>query len=908
LRRGFSWSILAIMNPHRLIASCLVLLVFTPAAFAQEGKPECQWAPATSKLTVVAPSGVSLAVEAPAGCGAFTKTACDEWKGPQGAAAVHFRAWAKKGGTAFEAFVALKKEGPAPVWSGLTGFQGEYGERQGTFFDYEPPGKDAKVLVPILYTLDERVKLCGFGLAPLDVKMYDPKSAAFRSVSFDRLRRWKRGEKAGWGGTGEAKATGPGKPVALQGAFEAGGGGGMFAGFVVFESSSSSLGPKNKVQTGAAVLSLADGDPLSGWIEGSGGDGAGEFVTAKTISSKVPFSALELSLAKGKGNNALKKFSITTDDGTVYAVTVPKDPRKSPGEKLVVAFPEPVESSCLSIVIDEVWPAPASSGNHTFIGEITPRTPVESPEGLAALADALVEAGSTAALKQILGALPPQASALVAKAWDVLDGATRRFLLDNIPGSLLEGEGGLDLVGKELAWILDRKQVSSEAINLLMQVGQSPAIVLPWFDAPPGQAEKEMAALVLTVAGFDEAAAWVIDFYLRTSPPDAVILDEGIGLLTLIRLGLKGPLASRADLPAGAGGGRSWCDFLEEGFFAPGKATEDYDPKKMVGLLHALLATGRADCAAKLAGGVWAAAGDFDTRYYILDLFKKLVAAGPCPACREQLEEGGIIQSALGVEDSHLKVAALEAASLVGDAGPVKTSVKALMGDSSPLVREKAVEVAGSLAAGDAALQKAILDAALGDFWPDVRRAAVAAASAVEAIPEEAMVAMLTDEAPDVRKNAIRLAVEKKAASQAVGKAIMKSAAAKAMRWDVREEASTAIGKLCIGGFEKQLEKIVEGGLYPDSTEAEIYAAAGAIASLGMLGWADAVGVLKLAALPGIRGELRLAAVEAMGSIGGPEAVEFLTELLEDADASVREASTAALERIKAKKKPFCKK
>ena len=901
------------MKPHRTIASCLFLLAFTPAAQAQEGKPDCQWAPAKSKLTVVAPSGASLAVEAPEGSGAFTKTACDEWKGPQGAAAVHFRAWEKKGGTAFEALVALKKEGPALVWSGLTGLQGEFGERQGTFFDYEPPGKDAKVLVPILYTLDERVKLCGFGLAPLDVRMYDPKSAAFRSVSFDRLRRWKRGEKGDWGGAGGSKAPVPGKPVALQGALEAGGSGGTFAGFVVFESSSSSLGPKGKVQTGAAVLSLADGDPLSGWIEGSGGDGAGEFVTAKTISSKVPFSALELSLAKGKDKGALKKFSITTDDGTVYVVTVPKDPRKSPGEKLVVAFPEPVESACLSIVIDEVWPAPASSGNHTFIGEVTPRTPVESPEGFSVLADSLVEAGSTAALKQILGALPPQASVLVSKAWDILDGATRRFLLDNIPGSLLEGEGGLDLVGKELAWIQERKQVSSEAINLLIQAGQAPAVVLPWFDAPPGPAQKEMAALVLAVAGLDEAAAWIIDYYLRAAPPDAVILDEGIGLLNLIRLGFKGPPVARADLPAGLttsapGSGRSWCDFLEEGFFAPGKATEGYDPKKRVGLLHALLATGQADCAARLAGGVWAAADDFDTRYYILDLFKKLVAAGPCPACRAQLEEGGIIQSALGIEDSHLKVAALEAAALVGDAGPVKTSVKALMGDPSPLVREKAVEVAGSLAAGDAALQKAILEAALGDFWPDVRRAAVAAASAVEIIPEEAMVAMLTDEAPDVRKNAIRLAVEKKASSQAVGKAIMKSASAKTMRWDVREEASTAIGKLCIGGFEKQLEKIVEGGLYPDSTEAEIYAAAGAIASLGMLGWADGVGVLKLAALPGIRGELRLAAVEAMGSIGGPESVEFLTELLKDADASVREASKAALERIKAKKKPFCKK
>ncbi len=112
-----------------------IVLFSTGPVAAQEGKKECLWEPKTGKgevstLTLVTESGGKLKVDAPDGCGKYAKYECSQWKGPGGAEAVHFKAFEKKGGQAFEAFAAVEKGAPRLVWSGVTGLSGEYGERQ----------------------------------------------------------------------------------------------------------------------------------------------------------------------------------------------------------------------------------------------------------------------------------------------------------------------------------------------------------------------------------------------------------------------------------------------------------------------------------------------------------------------------------------------------------------------------------------------------------------------------------------------------------------------------------------------------------------------------------------------------------------------------------------------------------
>jgi HEAT repeat protein len=896
-------------------------------AAAQKEAMECQWEPASGEAVITASPGKKLTIEAPEASKGFSKYRCLRWKGPKGEKAIHFRAYKEESGPGFEAFVAEGKEGLTPVWSGLTGLTGEFGERKGYFLDYEPLTKSGKNPYPILYLLDERVKICGFGLAPLDVKMYDPGLMTFREIVFDRLRRWKRGEKSGWGGVSQLKAGGLKKGGAISGKYASlveGEKGGSLANFLVFEASSSALGLKGKAQIGVPAFSLNDGILDRGWIEGSGGSGEGEFVTARIISSNVPIIALELSLAAGesakqaKKYNGLKKLTVTTDS-SLFEVTVPSDPRKSLDKMLVVEFPKPVTTSCLSIIVDEVWPGASSSGNHTFIGEISPKTGIETGPEFAKLANALHKKGSYVTLNQILTSFSGQAVSVVVDAWDVFDDDMRRYIIDHTEKNLLEGDAGLALAGKQLTWVLENENYNI-VTNLVRSFSAAPHLMLQWFEEPPEPAMKEMATMVLHVAGYEEAAKQLIDYYLSKEPPEAFVLDES-PLLQLIRMGFEKPLVDRAGIEALSStnpgqlnqlppAGHDWCGLVDSLLTNQGQgAAGAYEVEKLISLLYALQKAGEKECSAMLAGKVWALADTFTERYYLLDLYRKLVLSEKCPSCAEQLEAGGMIAGALEQKETQLKVMALEAVGLHGMApAAIVSSLKVLLDDPSPLVREKAVEALGNMTPRDEKADNKILSMATKDFWPNVRRAAVTAAIGMANVPEEAALEMLADPSADVRKNAVRLVVARGMATQAVGKALIGCASGKTMRWDVKEEAALAFGKLCITGFEKKLEHIVKEGLYPDSSEGEIYASAAALTSLGMLGWKDGFETLQLAAMPVIRTEIRLSAVDALGSIGGEESRQFLKALLGDKDKSVRLAAQAALKKIKLQTKPKCAK
>jgi len=897
----------------------------TPEAGAQQAGVECQWEPASGKAKITAEDGKALTVEVPEASKGFSKYKCMQWKGPKGEKAIHLRVFKDEAGPGFEALVAEGKDGLTLVWSGLTGLVGEFGERKGYFIDYEPLTKGGKDPYPILYLLDERVKLCGLGLAPLDVKMYDPGLMKFRPIVFDRLRRWKRGEKAGWGGSSQAKTVAFKKAENLVGKYispEEGKEGLSFSNFLVFEASSSVLGEKGKAQIGAPVFSLNDGIPGKGWIEGSGGSGEGEFVTARIISSHVPIAALEMNLATGgsakqaKKYNGLKKMTVTTDS-SMFQVTVPADPRNSPEKTFLVEFPKPITTSCISIIVDDVWPAGVSSGNHTFIGEISPRTGIETGTAFAQLANELHKKKSHTSLNQILASISGEAVTVVAEAWDDFNEKLRRYMLDHTGKNLLEGDAGLAVAEKQLTWVVESEKYDA-ITNIVLSFSAAPLLMLRWFEEPPAPAMKETATMALHLAGYGEASKQLLAYYLMPEPSEAVLLDEA-PLLSFLRLGFKGPLLDREGIEALAAtnpgqinqllpAGKDWCGFLDSMLFNQGEAkTGDYAVTKLISLLYALQDAGRPECSALLAGNIWPLAQTFDDKYYLLDLYRKLVLSEKCSTCQAQLEEGGMIAGALKLEDVPLRVMALEALGLHGalPAG-IASSLKALLDDTSPLVREKAVEALGSVTPRNASVDEKILNMATKDFWPNVRKAAVVAAIGMANVPEEAAITMLGDTSADVKKNAVRLVVARGMATEAVGKALIECASGKAMRWDVKEVAALAFGKLCIAGFEKKLENVVKEGLYPDSTEGEIYASAAALTSLGMLGWKDGFETMQIAAMPVVRTEIRLSAIDALGNIAGEESKQFLKALMGDKDKSVRLAAKAALKKIKSKVKPKC--
>ncbi|MFH1436072.1 MAG: hypothetical protein ABIJ56_10180 [Pseudomonadota bacterium] len=913
----------------------LFFLAFPPHARAGDKDKACSWIPSKTKgqkakLTIAGGPGEALAIPVPLDAAGFGSYECMRWNGPDNAEAIHFRAFEQEGGRAFEAFVDVYEGKAKLVWSGMTGLTGEFGERQGFFLDYEPAGAGSKTTVPILYFLDERVTLCGFGPAPIHVSMYDAQTTLFRPVSFDRLRRWKRKDSKAWGSP-QLAGTLPKyeMPLVLTGSFEEEEESEekmSMGNFLIFESSSSAYDAVGQVVTGSAPFSLTDGSAESGWVEGSGGDGSGEFVTAKTLSWQVPIEALEFRLAMGrsvkmaKSFNALSKFYVTTDQGKVFAVKVPADPRKFPDKNVVIKFPKQVKSKCISIIIDEVWFSSGSTGNHTFIAEVKARTSIEDSKGFADLINALHKEAKYSSLDSILSSVKGGGVAVVSGAWDSLDEKAKRFMLDHTGPNILQAQAGQALAEKQLAWVLDSKRYN-ELMNLERSFSVAPRLMLAWYESPPQPAMRDMASVILLGQGFDEAAGHVIGHYLQADPPENVVMDH-VGLFSAIRQGFKQPLRNKADLeaiftmtggalmPPAGGSGKSWCGFLKEHFYAPageggGEKSGSLDTGKKIALLHALHAGGGPGCAAALGRDIWDSADDFETRYYILELFKKLLPG--CPACGSELEPGGLVHGALDMEDTVLKVAALEVVALSkGCEKNVKYRVSMLLEDESPWVRSKAAAVFAGLAFDDKAMGDKVLDMALSDFWPEVRREAVTAAFKLKKIPYDQAYQMLLDPSPDVRKIAIRLVVEKGIKSEEIGKALIHTAGNQEIRWDAREEAAFAVGKLCITGFEKELNIIAQNGLYPDSSEADIAAAAGAISSLGMLGWTKSGKTLTLAALPGIRSELRFSAIKALGQIGGKEAKEILGALAEDEDQSIREAAGAALENIAAGNKAEC--
>jgi len=905
------------MNNNNMKATtsvCIFAILVAHGGPAAAAGKNCLWSPAGTQtqgasLTIVTDKGKELKIEVPAEGSSFKESECNVWQGE----AVHFRAFDKGSpGAAFESFVALEEGGPKLVWSGMTGFAGEFGERTGTFIDYEPPAGGSKTLYPIIYTLSESVQICGFGPAPLNVKMYDPKSSTFRPVSFDRLRRWKRDEKKGWG-TGSAAGNAPAyqKPQVLSGKSVKPGDASkkpLLHDLLVFTSSSSSLGglPEDG-GAGPSPLSLGDGDARKGWIEGIGGDGKGEFVTAKTFSQYIPVKGIAIAAARGKSAaeagpyNAIKKLTVTLDSGKAFTVEIAADPRKNPEKEILVNFPAPVNSSCLSFIIDEVWPSPAAAGDNTFIGEITARSGIEESQGMASLLNSLAEKKLTSVLETILGHLGPGAVAIVDGAWDTLQEEVRGDVVGRTGKNLMGEEGEiLPLVSKEVLWASGAKKfplVGTLAANL----AASPELAMKWFDSPPSSEMKDVASLALAAGGFSEAAFEVIGRYLAAPPNDQAAgaggLMEKIDLKDFIGAALKAPLKDRS------GAGLDWCGALKEKFFDPGTPGQEGasvpDPLKKIIMLHLLHESGLTECSGELAGGMWKKYADFDTRYHLLSLTARLISAKKCFTCSaDSSGEVLIIKEALQSGDSQLKVAALEALSRAAGKGAEKYAssvVQESLDDAAVPVRIKAAQLFTGMKLESPIVEEKILKLAASDFWPEVRKEAVTAAFKIAQIPEETFLVLLSDKSSDVRKQSVRLTVDKGMKSAAIGKKLTETAADGKMRWDVREEAALAVGTLCIPGLKKDLEKIARAGLSPDSTEAEISAATGAINALGMLGAQDSLEVLEIASLPGIRDELRLASIEAMTQIGGPEAQKILKDLAKSSDARIQKAASVAL-------------
>jgi HEAT repeat protein len=117
----------------------------------------------------------------------------------------------------------------------------------------------------------------------------------------------------------------------------------------------------------AAPTALDDGDPRTTWAEGLGGDGRGEFLTARSSAGRYRVRGLRLipgdasSPAAFKARNRVKALALALgpEPERRFEIELLEDPAAA-GEGQVrvpywVPLPVPVETSCLTLVIREVY-------------------------------------------------------------------------------------------------------------------------------------------------------------------------------------------------------------------------------------------------------------------------------------------------------------------------------------------------------------------------------------------------------------------------------------------------------------------------------------------------------------------------------------------------------------------------
>ncbi|MES1157892.1 MAG: hypothetical protein ABUL67_02210, partial [Haliangium ochraceum] len=147
----------------------------------------------------------------------------------------------------------------------------------------------------------------------------------------------------------------------------------------------------------AAPTALDDGDPRTVWTEGLGGDGRGEFLTARASAGQYRVRGLRIvpgdasSPGAWKARNRIKSLALSfgPDAERRFDVEIPDDPGAPPaklGAPYWIALPTPVASACLTVTVREVYPgsetrAAAGGGGTTAISDFEVFTELDDPAG-----------------------------------------------------------------------------------------------------------------------------------------------------------------------------------------------------------------------------------------------------------------------------------------------------------------------------------------------------------------------------------------------------------------------------------------------------------------------------------------------------------------------------------------------
>ncbi|MDP9036286.1 MAG: HEAT repeat domain-containing protein [Myxococcota bacterium] len=232
-------------------------------------------------------------------------------------------------GVAWEALLAGGRT--KPLFAGLTGpTTGDPGERTGNVLQLIADGTSRFV---VLGDTREDLRICGQSATLLHPTALYPAALEFRTATVQRLTTEQRANAQTLRAT--ASRSDSAHPIAPPLA--------------------RLLDARGSSVSGSIGAELTDGDPRTHWFERRPGAGQGEFVVLAAPKgvriTRMRFVVPPLAAAHFAGWAAPQSFYLVTNAQT-FQLVLPSEGSLRPGGSYEVTFPQPLETSCVSLVLD----------------------------------------------------------------------------------------------------------------------------------------------------------------------------------------------------------------------------------------------------------------------------------------------------------------------------------------------------------------------------------------------------------------------------------------------------------------------------------------------------------------------------------------------------------------------------
>jgi HEAT repeat protein len=462
-------------------------------------------------------------------------------------------------------------------------------------------------------------------------------------------------------------------------------------------------------------VELDDGNPATSWAEGLGGDGRGEFLTARAAAGGYAVRGLRIfpgdgaSLQALRGKNRLKRFQIALGPAPTqrFDVELPDDPAADAArwnESYWVPLPKPVVSSCVTVVITAVTPgseaAPPKNYGTTAIGELAIFTDADGPDGVNRLVSDLAAAPDCTARLPLVVGLGEAAVLPTAQAISTAYGPARECLVEALT-TLVPAPKNPIVVEALAGAVRSASEKEERLITAALRRAETPPIssLTRFLAGSSPREDRARAARILGALDDDDAAAALLAYVGEGSGVLRATLVEASGRAPRVRV--EDILAELQTAAAQAAGNAA-------------SAARAADLARVLPMAVRRAPERRPDAVAALRG-LLGAERPFELRGRAIVALAALGgdAQPEALASPQTVSDDPVLRYLATRELGDVKVA--------GGAGDPKPLLRAALDDQDPHVRETAA--LGLEKQGDTTAGGALIAGAKQEPWPFVRRA-----------------------------------------------------------------------------------------------------------------------------------------------------------------------------------------